>query len=412
MSPRPQPQAQASTIPYLDAAGLRTQLMAWYGAGHRNLPWRATDDPYAIWVSEIMLQQTRASVAADHYRAFIERFPTLSSLADAADQEVLARWSGLGYYNRARMLHKAARFVMSALDGVLPRTAAELRTLPGIGSYTAAAIASIAHGEAVGVVDGNVERVIARLVGIDLTGKGAARRQVEAVANQLVDPRQPGEFNQAMMELGATICLPRKPSCGICPVVEHCQTRGEHATPPRPRMTSRKASYALIVRKRAEPQQGVNQPLSGPVRANGNTDVNMGLTSAGPKQRSSSRRKTVANIDSFLHREILLEQRPVTQTVMAGMWELPALASLRVPAGGLQMSLRHAIMQVNYDVDIRSVMETDADQFTVVGGERRWVRMGEAWEMALTGLTRKVLRRAQLIAISSQAIVSEDEDAG
>src|SRR5580658_4468970 len=149
----------------LDGVDLRRRLMEWYGVEARKLPWRGTTDPYQIWVSEIMLQQTRVAAVIEHYNEFLRRFPTLVSLALAAEPDVLAAWSGLGYYRRARMLHKAARFIVLEREGILPASSAELRTLPGIGEYTAAAISSIAFGEAVAVVDGNVERVILRLAG-------------------------------------------------------------------------------------------------------------------------------------------------------------------------------------------------------------------------------------------------------
>ena len=149
----------------VDAVDFRRRLMRWYGAEARVLPWRGTDDPYQIWVSEIMLQQTRVAAVIEHYNEFLRRFPTLMALSLAEDADVLAAWSGLGYYRRARMLHKAAKFIVLEREGRLPASAVELRTLPGIGDYTAAAIASIASGEAVAVVDGNVERVILRLAG-------------------------------------------------------------------------------------------------------------------------------------------------------------------------------------------------------------------------------------------------------
>ena len=155
---------------------LRWQLLEWYAENQRDLPWRRSRDPYAIWVSEIMLQQTRVAVVVERYQAFLERFPTLVSLALAPEQDVLALWSGLGYYRRARMLHKAAQFVAEHHDGNLPQTAEELRMLPGIGAYTAAAIASIAHGEHVAVVDGNVERVLCRLQGWE-AGRPIRRRR-------------------------------------------------------------------------------------------------------------------------------------------------------------------------------------------------------------------------------------------
>jgi A/G-specific adenine glycosylase len=334
---------------------LRRQLLQWYARNRRDLPWRRSRDPYAIWVSEIMLQQTRVAVVVERYQAFLMRFPTLLSLALAPEQDVLALWSGLGYYRRARMLHKAAQFVASQRAGTLPFTAEELRALPGIGAYTAAAIASIAHSEVVAVVDGNVERVLCRLQGWE-SGGGAVRRKIEALAAELVDPEQPGDFNQAMMELGATVCGPRNPQCLVCPLAGDCKIRGEHKTEPRARMLSREVGFALAVR-------GGSQP--------------------GPDQA-----------------EVLLEQRPAAQTVMPGLWELPALREAAVPEPELRMTVRHAIMQVNYYVRIRNVFEDDVEALTVAGGQRRWVRLSEAGGMALTGLTRKVLTRAHLLPVA------------
>jgi A/G-specific adenine glycosylase len=338
-------------------ARLRRQLLDWYAQNRRDLPWRRNIDPYAIWVSEIMLQQTRVAVVVERYQSFLARFPTLLALALAPEQEVLAEWSGLGYYRRARMLHKAAQFVASHHNGNLPLTAEELRTLPGIGAYTAAAIASIAHGEPVAVVDGNVERVLCRLEGWEHNGRSGAsalRRKIEQRAAQLVSPTHPGDFNQAIMELGATVCLPRSPLCTQCPLLDHCATRGEHKTAPRAPMTSREVAHALSVRIGQEP---------------GAAD-----------------------------REVLLEQRPATLTVMPGLWELPALASSKVPEAELRMTLRHAIMQVNYYVRIRTVFEDDIPALTIQAGQRRWIPLREAAAMALTGLTRKALTRAHLIA--------------
>ena len=343
---------------------LRRELLEWYARNRRDLPWRRNADPYAIWVSEIMLQQTRVAVVVERYKAFLERFPTLISLALAPEQDVLAMWSGLGYYRRARMLHKAAQFVASHHKGNMPVTAEELRTLPGIGVYTAAAIASIAHGERVAVVDGNVERVLCRLEGWDAgtrSGGGLLRRRIEHLAAHLVDPAQPGDFNQALMELGATVCLPRNPRCPDCPLASHCQTRGEHKTLPWPRMLSREVGHALSVR-----------------------------TSRKKGKRSGN-----------ASREVLLEQRAATLSVMPGLWELPVLLDPNVPEEDLRMTVRHAIMQINYYVRIRTVFEDDVDTLTVAGGERRWVPLGEAAQMALTGLTRKVLSRAHLLPTAS-----------
>jgi A/G-specific adenine glycosylase len=353
-----------------EIAEMRRELLQWYGLYRRDLPWRRSLEPYAIWVSEIMLQQTRVAVVVERYQTFLARFPTLVSLALAEEDEVLALWSGLGYYRRARMLHKAAQFVATHHGGNLPASATELRTLPGIGAYTAAAIASIAHGEAIAVVDGNVERVLCRLAGWDAAGRtGGAKlkRKIDDLAGRLVDPAHSGDFNQGMMELGATVCLPRNPQCLVCPLTRQCVTQGEHKTPARPRMVSREVAYALSVRTGRQAGQA--------------------------------------------SREVLLEQRPATQTVMPGMWELPALRETAVPEQELRMAVRHSIMHVNYYVRIRTVFEDDERPMTVTGGERRWVALSEAASMALTGLARKVLTRAHLLigtAIYTRNSRSED----
>jgi A/G-specific adenine glycosylase len=353
-----------------DIPKLRRQLISWYDENQRDLPWRASKDPYAIWISEIMLQQTRVAVVVDRYQAFLERFPTLGDLARAQEQDVLALWSGLGYYRRARMLLKAAQFVVDNLSGKLPVTSIELRKLPGIGAYTAAAIASIAYDEPIAVVDGNVERVLCRLAGWGAGGRNSAtalREKSEKRAAKFVHPDRPGEFNQAMMELGATVCLPRNPQCLVCPVSAHCKTRGEHKTTARPRMLSREVAHALSVRTSTKARK-------------------KGATTA---------------------REILLEQRPPSESVMPGMWELPKLRSAAVPEEDLRLTVRHAIMQVNYYVRIRTVFEDDIDALTIPGGERRWIPMNEAAWMALTGLTRKVLKRAHLLPATPLGTIAD-----
>jgi len=329
---------------------LRRRLLAWYDAEQRDLPWRRSRDPYAVWVSEIMLQQTRVAAVVDRFQAFLARFPTVGALARASEQDVLAQWSGLGYYRRARMMLQAARQVVREHGGDLPKSAEELRGLPGIGVYTAAAIASIAHGEPAAVVDGNVERVLCRLAGWDAASpesKSSLRKRIGELAAQLLDTVRPGDFNQAMMELGATVCLPRNPQCARCPISASCATRGEHKTIARAPMQTRDAAYALSVR--------------------------------GVGTRKSA---------------VLLEQRSRRETVMPGMWELPALRTCPEEA---HMTLRHAIMQVNYRVLIRQVTEKQISDLTQRSGRRRWVPLGELPDMALTGLARKVLVRARLM---------------
>ena len=227
----------------------RRSLLDWYGDHARDLPWRRTRNPYLIWISEIMLQQTRVAAVLEHYARFTRRFPAVADLAAADEGDVLAQWSGLGYYRRARMMHKAAQAVMHEHGGIFPRTSEDLLTLPGIGAYTAAAVASIAFGEVVAVVDGNVERVLTRIAGWDVSDAAATRKvavQIRTLAQQLIDPQEPSHFNQAMMELGATICLPRGPLCLQCPVQALCATRGEHPTVKRKALLPRDAFYALV----------------------------------------------------------------------------------------------------------------------------------------------------------------------
>ena len=337
-------------------ARMRQELLGWYDRSKRDLPWRRTQDPYGIWVSEIMLQQTRVAVVIERWKAFLERFPTVRELAKADEQEVLALWSGLGYYRRARMLHKAAQTIVVEHAGKMPAKTEELRKLPGIGSYTAAAIASIAHGEHIAVVDGNVERVLSRIRGWeshDAVGEAAVRRKVEEFAAGLVDPRRPGDFNQAIMELGATVCTPRNPQCLMCPWKTECRTLGEHKTPKRAPMTSCEIACALVLRG-----------------ADGGT-------------------------------EILLEQRAAANTVMPGMWELPAIVAGEGAGFEERLTVRHAIMQVNYVVRVYTV---PAEGFSAHGDAdraRRWILLAEASAMALTGLARKVLTRAGLLQTAS-----------
>jgi A/G-specific adenine glycosylase len=199
-------------------------LIAWYRRGHRDLPWRRSSDPYRVWVSEVMLQQTRAQSVVPYFERFLDRFPTVEALAAASEEELLALWSGLGYYSRARALLRAARLIRAA--GSFPADYTGLRALPGVGDYTAAAVASIAFGLPHAVLDGNVLRVVARVAN-DAAEIGSARtrERFRAIAQEWLDPRRPGAFNQALMELGATVCLPRTPLCPVCPLASLCAAR-------------------------------------------------------------------------------------------------------------------------------------------------------------------------------------------
>lgn len=263
-------------------------LLRWYRRNRRDLPWRsrkAGRDPYRIWVSEIMLQQTRVEVVRDYYRRWLRAFPTIESLARAPYSRVLKLWEGLGYYTRANNLHRAAKRLRTAGRAV-PTGAEELRKLPGIGRYTAGAIASIAFGERVPVVDGNVARVFARVFGVE--------DKHWAIAEQLLPTENCGDFNQALMELGALVCLPAKPRCEQCPLRTACATRGDSFPVRKPRRMRRVTQDVLFVRRNGA---------------------------------------------------ILLRQRPRTG-LLAGMWELPAGKSSR-----LLLTLRHTI--TNHRITLR-----------------------------------------------------------
>lgn len=235
-----------------DPRELRDPLVRWYAASRRDLPWRQTRDPYAIWLSEIMLQQTRVDTVIPYYQRFLQSFPTVRALAAAELQDVLSAWSGLGYYRRARALHHAAGEVVERYGGVLPDNAEQLATLSGIGRYTAGAIASIAFGERAPIVDGNVTRVLARVYGIDDDASApATKRRLWQLAEALVPEREPGELNQALMELGAMVCTPKAPRCAICPVSIACvgRARGDQESLPRkkPKRSPRTVRLVSVV---------------------------------------------------------------------------------------------------------------------------------------------------------------------
>jgi len=225
----------------------RRALLDHYDRHQRRLPWRGEADPYRILVSEVMLQQTRVETVMGYYEPWLERFPDLESLASASSDDVIEAWEGLGYYRRARNLHRTARLVRERPDASLPATYAELRELPGLGEYTAGAVASIAFGEVVPAADGNVRRVLSRL----FDEPSPSPRWLRETAQGLVDPDRPGDWNQALMELGATICTPRVPRCGRCPVTEWCRARKAGTQEERPaplvRRAPRKATFAVAV---------------------------------------------------------------------------------------------------------------------------------------------------------------------
>jgi len=280
------------TIP--DPVRTRRRLLEHYDAHGRNLPWRESREPYRVWVSEIMLQQTRVETVVPYYARWMERFPTVAALAEADEESVLKAWEGLGYYARARNLHRSARMVREKLRGDLPTSASSLRTLPGIGAYSAGAIASIAYGEVVPAVDGNARRVLSRLFDEDGTSDALLRRR----AVELLDPDRPGDWNQALMELGATVCLPRSPRCGECPLAGECGALAEGTQELRP---ARKRRAAVRTRVFA---------------------VLVGCRPSG---------------------DLLLVRRP-REGPLGGMWEFPA-AEIEAGEALEQDSLAHALTQ-------------------------------------------------------------------
>ena len=317
----------------------RQRLLAWYDAHARGLPWRKSHDPYRVWVSEIMLQQTRVAAVIEHYHEFLRRFPTVQKLSAAREASVLAAWSGLGYYRRARMMHAAAKLIVRERKGKFPQTAAEWRDLPGIGRYTSAAIASIAFGEPVAVVDGNVERVLQRILGSVLCDG-----EVWEKAEEFLDRERPGDFNQSMMELGATVCTPRTPACLTCPVVDMCATRGELAT----------SSKAVRQKKR---------------------EIHYALD----------------------HRDgkVFLVQRPRDASLMAGMWELP---EIEAPGNGAKpfCTVKHSITVTDYTVRV---------WWKELSGDRvgRRITIERLDRIALTGLARKILRMAASNVVAAKS---------
>ena len=287
-----------------------------------------------------MLQQTRVAAVIEHYHEFLRRFPTVKKLAAAREASVLAAWSGLGYYRRARMLHAAAKVIVRELGGKFPATSESWRKLPGIGRYTSAAIASIAFDEPVAVVDGNVERVLQRISGRQLAGE-----EFWTAANDLLDRERPGDFNQAIMELGATVCTPRSPACLMCPVIELCATRGELArTTKSVRQKKREIHYAL----------------------------------------------------DCCDGQAFLVQRARDASLMPGMWELPELnVTSRAKGcghskGGPCLTLRHSITVTDYTVRVFQQPAPPA-----ISG--CWVTKAQILKLPLTGLARKILRASAVI---------------
>jgi A/G-specific adenine glycosylase len=342
--------------------GIRDTLLAWFNTAKRELPWRGSNDPYAIWVSEVMLQQTTVGAVRGRYEAFLARFPDVASLAAASRESVLAEWSGLGYYARARNLHAAAEIVARDHGGKLPSEPSVLRKLPGFGEYMAAAVPSIAYGVRAPAADANVERVVSRLFAIDgLAGSRAHRNLVLAATERLLPDDRPGDLIAAFMDLGQTICTPRRPACGSCPLLSDC------------------AGVAA------------GDPLRYPRKL----------------ARAPMARISYAAADARRGGRILMVRRP--EGWLGGLWELPSAEgatpaaarralSRRLRELGLRLDLAaprnfvsHTIMRRRLDVEIVPALPALSGKGDPSGtAEAKWFRPQELAGAAIPTLTRKI----------------------
>ncbi|HLG99883.1 MAG TPA: A/G-specific adenine glycosylase [Bryobacteraceae bacterium] len=323
---------------------IRRRLLRWYREQKRDLPWRRSREPYHIWVSEIMLQQTRVSAAIPYYERFLRRFPSVRDLATAAERDVLAAWAGLGYYTRARNLQRAAKKILEM--GEFPSEYDSIRALDGVGDYTAAAVASIAFNLPHAAVDGNAQRVLSRLTAEsgDI-GTAVVRQRLRAVAERLLDSAAPGECNQAWMELGAVVCLPREPRCAACPLMRHCEAR----------RLGRQGELPLKV-SRAAPIEVEKQLLV----------IVKGAS-------------------------ILAWQRTSSSARLAGFWELPELEQLTgVTVGPLLATFRHTIVNTHYSFGVHRARVHQVSTRRAPKGFR-WLPIEALDEFLLSTAAKKAL---------------------
>lgn len=345
---------------------LRQSLLAWYRRARRDLPWRRTHDPYRIWLSEMMLQQTRVETVIPYYQRFLAAFPTVTALAAADQHDVLKLWAGLGYYSRARNLHTAAQRVVRDFAGRFPRTANALQSLPGIGRYSAAAIASIAFDEPVAALDGNIKRVLARLREFEQPiNATASQSELWRLADEFLDRGEPGDFNQALMELGATVCTPRNPACSTCPLRSGCRTCKAGRQAELPRKTAAATVPNVFAAALAIVHDG----------------------------------------------RVLLARRPQTG-LLAGLWELPAtemqdrrprisirplLVSLGLRESRTRRlgSVRHVFTHRDLTVELYLVEAAHSSALQTNGREMQAAPLDQLDQFALSTLDRKLLQRVK-----------------
>lgn len=345
---------------------LQGDLLRWYDRHRRHLPWRDEPDPYRVWVSEVMLQQTQVTTVVPYYERFLRRFPTLADLAAAPLDDVLKAWEGLGYYARARNLHAAARQVMVEHDGQLPESYALLRRLSGFGDYTAGAVASIAFGERVPAVDGNVKRVLARLFAIpDEVTRSATARHLRAIAAELVPPDRPGDFNQALMELGATLCTPTSPRCLLCPVKAECDGLA----------------------------QGIQESL--PVKASPPHRPHFDVTAA-----------VIGRNDGRL---LVAQRKP--EAMLGGLWEFPGgkcrpgeslpdclrreireELGLEIEVGRYLTTIRHGYTHFRISLHVFECRHLNGNPQALDCADWRWVRLADLKELAFPVTDQKIIQ--------------------
>jgi len=363
----------------------RKQLLGWFLQFQRDLPWRHTKDPYRIWLSEIMLQQTRVAAAIPYYERFLQRFPDVHSLATAPEEEVLRLWSGLGYYSRARNLQKAAQQIIAKYKGQFPTRLDDALALPGIGNYTAAAILSIAYDERQAVLDGNVARVLARLRAIRGDLRESQRWQkLQKTADSLLEPKSPGDWNQAMMELGATLCIPKSPQCLLCPVAKFCK--------------GRRLGIADSLPEKRKKRATVEVTLAAAVFANGN-----GQTVLLPPPKSTREKASADHVP----------------TLVSKMWHFPTLSVAGEPGKELIAFLRKQLPEernhnwelvpagkVRHAVTYRAItllpFLIEVENLPLVSGAKQ-VPLTDISSLPVSNLTRKVARAALAVTTGASA---------
>src|ERR1700674_86316 len=368
-----------------ELATFRKQLLGWFRQFQRNLPWRRTKNPYHIWLSEIMLQQTRVAAAIPYYERFLQRFPNVHALAAAPQEEVLRLWSGLGYYSRARNMQMAAQQIVAKHEGQFPTRLEDALALPGIGNYTSAAILSIAFGEKYAVLDGNVARVLSRLGAIHGDLRESSRwQELQKTADCLLEPESPGDWNQAVMELGATLCTPKSPQCLLCPVVQFCK--------------GRRLGIAESLPEKRKKRATVEVTLAAAVFADGK-----GQTLLLPPPKNAKEKAAADHIPALVSRmwhfpTLSVNSQPAENLIAFLREIMPGVASRKwrlVPAGKVRHSVTYrAITLLPFLIEVKNLPRIPGAKL---------VPLSDLSSLPVSNLTRKVARAALAAAASVPA---------